>query len=708
MSQDSLERFAGATIITRRRCGKREDATTPLAFRDARRVRARAFRAMVERHLVLRHLDASQPHPFLRLWERWGLGEGGGEWAHPPPPPRLAWDEQPSPARLRERRPLWRAPPAPPLARRPADERVHARERPAAPREPPRSASPSEPGNSTASDASGESSADGDDTARAAASFFDEEAPPSPSPAPTPTRRYAPDELRAIGASAARAPPPETPGLRAVRDAANDDRRAAAASAADDDAAAALLAAKKAAVRAEVDRKLREAETRAAGTERAASAPSDAPRTDAPPSEKRRAYTRNELRALRALAGDGAPPGFDPDPRWTAPASAAVSAGGPKAPDASTARRSSREGAAARDGDALAARSLAAAKAAASAASAAREAAEAEAAAARAAVAAALRADAAGRSLWPREGRGAAGEASPPREFREPRFLAESLRVAGRIGSRAAEGKGEGSEGGARDGATEATGGDEASVAVVDSVVFPPGALVAFSELVTGGRGGSAFSFSPGGKTTESTTATLAVVHGAWTRTRRSGFRDDAAEAGAGPEAAGPGRARWRLAAAFLQPWDGSPRELASWLETTRDDSARSRGMIAPCAWLRATHALAPAAAEEIFAARRDAAKVSVAVAAGRGPEVPVPAEEGALKPPPPSAVFISLDVVRTALSARGAGGGARVEVFDLRDGAEVEFEVWGADDDDERRRPGRSSPVRPREERRTLADEKR
>ena len=686
---------------------------------------------MVERHLVLRHLDASQPHPFLRLWERWGLGEGGGEWAHPPPPPRLAWDEQPSPARLRERRPLWRAPPAPPLARRPADERVHARERPAAPREPPRSASPSEPGNSTASDASGESSADGDDAARAAASFFDEEAPPSPSPAPTPTRRYAPDELRAIGASAARAPPPETPGLRAVRDAANDHRRVQspfqspclkrgiqlAASAADDDAAsaaAALLAAKKAAVRAEVDRKLREAETRAAGTERAASAPSDAPRTDAPPSEKRRAYTRNELRALRALAGDGAPPGFDPDPRWTAPASAAVSAGGPKAPDASTARRSSREGAAARDGDAPAARSLAAAKAAASAASAAREAAEAEAAAARAAVAAALRADAAGRSLWPREGRGAAGEASPPREFREPRFLAESLRVAGRIGSRAAEGKGEGSEGGARDGATEATGGDEASVAVVDSVVFPPGALVAFSELVTGGRGGSAFSFSPGGKTTESTTATLAVVHGAWTRTRRSGFRDDAAEAGAGPEAAGPGRApgpgraRWRLAAAFLQPWDGSPRELASWLETTRDDSARSRGMIAPCAWLRATHALAPAAAEEIFAARRDAAKVSVAVAAGRGPEVPVPAEEGALKPPPPSAVFVSLDVVRTALSARGAGGGARVEVFDLRDGAEVEFEVSGADDDDERRRPGRSSPVRPREERRRLADEKR
>ena len=181
-----------------------------------------------------------------------------------------------------------------------------------------------------------------------------------------------------------------------------------------------------------------------------------------------------------------------------------------------------------------------------------------------------------------------------------------------------------------------------------------------------------------------------------------------AAEAGAGPEAAGPGRARWRLAAAFLQPWDGSPRELASWLETTRDDSARSRGMIAPCAWLRATHALAPAAAEEIFAARRDAAKVSVAVAAGRGPEVPVPAEEGALQPPPPSAVFVSLDVVRTALSARGAGGGARVEVFDLRDGAEVEFEVSGADDDDERRRPGRSSPVRPREERRTLADEKR
>ena len=529
-----------------------------------------------------------------------------------------------------------------------------------------------------------------------------------PSPAPTPTRRYAPEELRAIGASAARAPPPETPGLRAVRDAANDDRRAAAAAATTTPPPPPFSRRRK----RRCARRWTENSERRRLARRGRNARRPLPRT-------RRGRTRRRLKSAGRIPGTnserfapspatGAPPGFDLDPRWTAPASAAVSAGGPKAPDASTARRSSREGAAARDGDAPAARSLAAAKASASAASAAREAAEAEAAAARAAVAAALRADAAGWSLWPREGRGAAGEASPPREFREPRFLAESLRVAGRIGSRAAEGKGEGSEGGARDGATEATGGDEASAAVVDSVVFPPGALVAFSELVTGGRGGSAFSFSPGGKTTESTTATLAVVHGAWTRTRRSGFRDDAAEAGAGPEAAGPGRARGGASRRrFFSPGTG-PRASSRRGSRRRATTRRVRGDDRAVRVAARDARAAPAAAEEIFAARRDAAKVSVAVAAGRGPEVPVPAEEGALKPPPPSAVFVSLDVVRTALSARGAGGGARVEVFDLRDGAEVEFEVSGADDDDERRRPGRSSPVRPREERRTLADEKR
>merc|ERR1719352_341594 len=50
---------------------------------------------MNEPNLVLCHLDVTQPHPFLRLWERWGHGDGGDEWLHPPPPPRLGWDQHP-------------------------------------------------------------------------------------------------------------------------------------------------------------------------------------------------------------------------------------------------------------------------------------------------------------------------------------------------------------------------------------------------------------------------------------------------------------------------------------------------------------------------------------------------------------------------------------------------------------------------------------
>lgn len=33
--------------------------------------------------MVLRHLDVTQPNPFLRLWERWGHGDCGGEWRYP-------------------------------------------------------------------------------------------------------------------------------------------------------------------------------------------------------------------------------------------------------------------------------------------------------------------------------------------------------------------------------------------------------------------------------------------------------------------------------------------------------------------------------------------------------------------------------------------------------------------------------------------------
>ena len=53
-----------------------------------------------------------------------------------------------------------------------------------------------------------------------------------------------------------------------------------------------------------------------------------------------------------------------------------------------------------------------------------------------------------------------------------------------------------------------------------------------------------------------------------------------------------------------------------------------------------------------------------------------------ASRPPPASAVFVSLDEVRSAVAARHAGGGAgaAAEVYDLRDETAVDFEVDGKD----------------------------
>ena len=68
------------------------------------------------RYLVLDHLDVGQPYPFIRLWERWGLGEGPPReetrrhrsaeppWSQPRPSP---------PPDHRHRRPRREDPPAP-------------------------------------------------------------------------------------------------------------------------------------------------------------------------------------------------------------------------------------------------------------------------------------------------------------------------------------------------------------------------------------------------------------------------------------------------------------------------------------------------------------------------------------------------------------------------------------------------------------------
>ena len=52
--------------------------------------------------------------------------------------------------------------------------------------------------------------------------------------------------------------------------------------------------------------------------------------------------------------------------------------------------------------------------------------------------------------------------------------------------------------------------------------------------------------------------------------------------------------------------------------------------------------------------------------------------------PPPAAAMFVSLDATVTALAASGAGGGARLEMFDLRTERALDFEVEGVDDDDD------------------------
>ena len=97
-----------------------------------------------------------------------------------------------------------------------------------------------------------------------------------------------------------------------------------------------------------------------------------------------------------------------------------------------------------------------------------------------------------------------------------------------------------------------------------------------------------------------------------------------------------------------------------------------------PVGWLRTTAGLGAGVTEEVRRARAAA----------------VGAEEGAFsfsekalldarsRPPPASAVFVSLDEVRSAVAASHAGGGAgaAAEVYDLRAETAVDFEVDGKD----------------------------
>jgi hypothetical protein len=85
--------------------------------------------------------------------------------------------------------------------------------------------------------------------------------------------------------------------------------------------------------------------------------------------------------------------------------------------------------------------------------------------------------------------------------------------------------------------------------------------------------------------------------------------------------------------------------------------------MIKPVGWLKTMHMTGPALTASITSAYELLADRSRFVGA----------------PPPASAMYVSLDVVRTVTEER-----ACVEVYDLRTGRELVFELSGEDDDDE------------------------
>ena len=460
---------------------------------------------------------------------------------------------------------------------------------------------------------------------------------------------------------------------------------------------------KRAAVQATLERKLREAEARAArgpgsvgtgfgtragtavdvtitpstpgrvSTRRAGPAGPAGPAPTRPDAEKRdlncarevRAYSAAELRALNGRSRDAPPPGFIADPRWSPAREPARDDGGAVAKPSPTSETlsSSEKNEKSEPGASPSAAAAAAAEAAAAAAAAARDGAETE--AARAAASAVARAKTAQWSLWsPGDPSSAAKRCEPPADaldpgraledgrFREPEFRAEkkaaAVARAARDDARAAVDLG-------------AALGDERH-SRLSLVSFPAGALTQFAAGIAGVLAPPSGARAP----------TLGILFGSWS-----------AAAEEPPEAGGAARA-WQASIAFLQPWEGAAAELVAWLEGEDAASrAAAPGSVAakqlrPVGWLRTTAGLGAGVTEEVRRARAAA----------------VGAEEGAFsfsekalldarsRPPPASAVFVSLDEVRSAVAASHAGGGAgaAAEVYDLRAETAVDFEVDGKD----------------------------
>ena len=206
-------------------------------------------------------------------------------------------------------------------------------------------------------------------------------------------------------------------------------------------------------------------------------------------------------------------------------------------------------------------------------------------------------------------------------------------------------------------------------------VSFPADALTQFAAGI------------PGVLATPSAAAkrapTLGILFGSWSA------RAD----GEDPEARGDcpptdGCRYWQASIAFLQPWEGAAADLTAWLDAEDEDggrAARGPGSVAakqlrPVGWLRTTAGLGAGVTEEIRRAR--VAAVGEEEGAFSEHARRRPAQCSSSRPPPASAVFVSLDEVRSAVAARHAGGGAgaAAEVYDLRDESAVDFEVDGKD----------------------------
>ena len=180
----------------------------------------------------------------------------------------------------------------------------------------------------------------------------------------------------------------------------------------------------------------------------------------------------------------------------------------------------------------------------------------------------------------------------------------------------------------------------------VDAVIFPADALTAFSatDVETSGC------MRPHADARSS----LGVVFGTWSEVfARGSF----------------GGGGWRARVGFVQPWEGEPEALIAWLRS-EDATVRRSGMIGPVGWLKTTHLTGPALTAAVSSAYERAALNGDGVGDAKG---------DAGVPPPASAVYVSLDVVRTFTERR-----ACLEVYDLRTGRELVFELSGEDDDDD------------------------